>query len=68
MGNFVQNMQHVLLMHTFIWAVYRQVTAPSKKKQNNPGYVHEAKTSRLLIIQNTSLYWKTWGQEYCTVL
>ena len=29
--------------------------------------MHEAKANVLLIIQNTSLHWKTWGQEYCTV-
>ena len=34
---------------------------------NNLGYVHEAKTYPLLIIQNISLHWKTWGQEYWTV-
>ena len=31
-----------------------------------PGYVHEPKTYLLLIIQNISLYWKMWGQEYWT--
>ena len=25
--------------------------------------MHEAKTYRLIIIQNASLHWKTWGQE-----
>ena len=37
------------------------------KKQTNPGYVHEAITYPLLIIQNTSMHWKTWGQE-CRIL
>ena len=59
-GDLVPSMQRVLLTHTFIWAVYRQLKTlyrPNKKK---------AKTYLLLIIQNIKLHWKTWGQEYCT--
>ena len=33
MGDAVPSMQHVLLTHTFIWAVYRKLTA--LHKQNN---------------------------------
>ena len=71
-GDLVPSIQHVHLTRTFICAVYMQLTAasiapPKKNLKNNPGYVHEAKTYLLLIIQNTSLHWNTWGQEYCTV-
>ena len=64
MGDLVPTMQRVLLMHTFIWAVYRQLTALYTQKTPK---THEVKTHLLLIIQNTSLHWKTWGQEYWTV-
>ena len=65
MDDLVPSMQHILLMHTFILVVYRQLTALFMTK-NNPGYVPEAKTYLLHTIQNTSLHRKRWGQEYCT--
>ena len=43
MGDLVLSMQHVLTQ-TFIWAVYRQLTALYTQKKKNLGYVHEAKT------------------------
>jgi len=51
-------MQHVLRTHTFIWAVFKQLTAASiaaENNNNNAGYMHETKTYLLLIVQNTSL-------------
>ena len=66
-GNLVPSMHHVLLMHTFTLTVYWQATALLAQKKKHMGYVHEAKTYLLFIIQNTLQHWRMWGQDYCTV-
>ena len=66
MGDHLLFMQRILLTQTYIWVLWQQLAAAliaPKNKIKNPGYMHEAKTYLLIRIQNTSLHWKTWGQN-----
>ena len=66
MDGLVPSVQHVLLTHNFIWAVYRQQTIASitHKNKNNPDDVHEAKTCMLLCAYAGG----DWDHTLCRVL